>query len=174
MSEALPDHQIQGVCGTRIRTGAQRILGHDVLNGHICGFEPGPDDPEGEIFGGEDSSYAIVVIGDEYTVFPLRGHQLCCFGDGRLRFHLQCVGWLQREDGARRCFTGLPRSSGIVMLLLGEIRLDLATDGLDESLSVYPVPFTDPPSTNNHTNSPHPSCSASADWHSSCPLPYHC
>lgn len=129
VAEALADHEVEGIGGTGIGSGAEGVLGHDFGNGDIGGLQPSSNNAEGEILGGEDAGNSLIVVGNKHAVFPFRGHQLGSLGNGRRGLDLEGGARLEGKDGAGRGFAGMAGSAGKV-LLLGEITLQLAADGL--------------------------------------------
>lgn len=135
VAEAFADHEVEGVGGAGVGAGAQGVLGHDLGDGDVGGLLAGADDTEGQVFGGEDAGDAVVVVGDQDAVLPLGGHQLGGLGDGGLGLDLEGLAGLEGEDGAGRGFARVSGPAGEV-LLLGQVVLHLASDGLEGGAAV--------------------------------------
>lgn len=138
MAETLAHHEIESIGGARVGTGAERVLGHDIGDRDVGWLHAGAYNAEGQILGSEDTRDSVVVVGDENTVLALSRHELGCLGDGRTRLNLQGGTRFKGEDGAGRRLSGMAGAAAEV-LLLGEVALHLATDGLDVKVSIHHV-----------------------------------
>jgi len=140
MPEALANHEIESVGRAGVGPGAQRVLGHDIGDGNIVRLETGTHNAEGEILGGENASNSFIIVGNQHAVLTLRGHELGGLGDGRRGLDLKGSAGLKGEDGSRRGLAGVSGPARQV-LLLGEIVLHLAADGLITATSKFPIPI---------------------------------
>ena len=129
MAEALPDHQVERIRGAGVGARTQGVLGHDLGHGDFAGLGPGSHHAERQILGGEDAGNAVIIVGHQHTVLPLRGHQLGGLGDRHGGLDLQGLAGLEGQNGSGRGFAGTMGSAGLV-LLLAEVGLDLSTDCL--------------------------------------------
>jgi hypothetical protein len=64
VAEALADHQVERVGGAGVGPRAQRVLGHDLGDGHVVWLEPGGHHTEGKVLGCEDARNPVVIVGN--------------------------------------------------------------------------------------------------------------
>lgn len=129
MAEALADHEVEGICCACVRLCAEGVLCHDLGDGDVLRLLAASDDAESQILCCEDAGDMVVFVCDQYTVFPLGGHELCGLCDGGRSRDLEGWAGLQGQDGARRSLASWAHAAAGVLLLV-QVCLDLAADGL--------------------------------------------
>src|ERR1700761_6473294 len=112
MAEPFSDHEIKSICCTGVGLGTQWVFGHNLGDLDISGFNSSPNHTKGQIFGSEDTSNAIVIIGNENTILSLSCHQHRSIRYCSIGLDLERRAWLERQDRAWRRFASMANSSG--------------------------------------------------------------